>query len=149
VQEMPADALVLDGTRDSLSVLRDFVQGVAGAAGLDRGPTYNLMLAVDEIATNIIVHAYEERNVSGILTVHAQVDVTSLRVFLEDEGPPYDPALHTMPTQEGLSQPLEHRSAGGLGVMLAKHGVDELNYRSADGRNVHEFVLCLRGGNKK
>ena len=53
------DVLTLPGNFDALSPIRDYVKAAANAAGLDHTATYNLLLAVDEIATNVVVHGYE------------------------------------------------------------------------------------------
>ncbi len=59
------DAVTFPGTLDALSPIRDYVKAAAEAAGLDHSAAYNLVLAVDEIATNVIVHGYERVAVKG------------------------------------------------------------------------------------
>lgn len=47
------------GTVDSLDSLREYVGELAERAGLPKKKVYNLKLAIDEIATNIILYGYE------------------------------------------------------------------------------------------
>ncbi|MGA9380780.1 MAG: ATP-binding protein, partial [Phormidium sp.] len=53
------EQLTVPGTLDSLSKISDYVLSAASAAGLDKKASYKLRLAVDEIATNVIVYGYE------------------------------------------------------------------------------------------
>ena len=48
------------GNLDSLSPIREYVKSAANTAGLSKKATYELCLAVDEIATNIALYGYEE-----------------------------------------------------------------------------------------
>ena len=48
--------LTLPGTLDALQPIRDYVKDLAKGAGLDDSAVYNLCLAVDEIATNVVLH---------------------------------------------------------------------------------------------
>jgi serine/threonine-protein kinase RsbW len=129
------------GTLDSLGLLRAYVTAAAQSAGLDNKATYKLCLAVDEIATNIIVHGYEEAGRSGVLDVRAEMDGRTLTIIMEDDGVPFDPRQSDLPNSEDLSKPLEDRPIGGLGVFLAFDGVDEFEYERSSGRNRNIFVV--------
>lgn len=134
---------VFPGTLDSLAPIRAFVAQAAGAAGLDRGASYNLCLAVDEIATNIVTHGYQAAGLKGDLRVATAVEGGRLLVRMEDHGRSYDPHQHDLPEKEGLSAPLHERALGGLGILLAFQGVDELRYMAGEGGNVHSFAVNL------
>jgi len=130
-------------TLDSLQPIRDYVTKVAADAGLDRGAIYDLCLAVDEIATNVIIHGYEEAGLSGNLKIGADLDRDKLIIRLEDHGKAYDPNFHELPTELDLQAPLEERQMGGLGIFLAKTSVQDLQYTAGDLGNVHRFVMAL------
>ena len=129
------------GALDSLGLIRDFVAAAANTAGFDKKRTYDLCLAVDEIATNIILHGYEEAGRSGGVDVRAEIEGQRLTVTLEDDGDPFDPLQGKLPKEEDLSRPLEDRPIGGLGLFLALEGVDEFKYERAGGRNRNIFVV--------
>jgi len=131
------------GTLDSLEPIRAYVAAAAASAGLDRSAIYKLCLAVDEIATNVVMHGYEEAGLTGEIEVSAGVFDNSFRVQLKDHGQPYDPASHEQPADTDLGLPLEDRRMGGLGILLAKDSVDELKYESGKDGNVHHFVVRL------
>jgi len=131
----------LPGTLESLAGLRDCIAKQAEAAGLSRKAIYNLCLAIDEIATNVVLHGYQEAGRTGPLRVGTALDDEGFTVTLEDEGAPFDATQHAIPTAEDLAQPLEERKVGGLGILLALRGVDALQYESAPGVNRHIFVV--------
>ena len=129
-------------TLDSLAALRTRVEEAAAAAGLDRTASYRLVLAVDEIATNIVTHGYEAHGIAGTIGLAVQRGDGWLRVTLEDTAPPFDPRAAAQPDAATLSLPLEQRPVGGLGVMLSLSGVDDLDYQQVAGGN--RTVLGVR-----
>src|ERR1700722_13172578 len=135
------DAVTFPGTLDALSPIRDYVKAAAEAAGLDHSAAYNLVLAVDEIATNVIVHGYEEAGLKGDISIETARHEDSLAIQLADTGKSYDPHAHPEPDDVGLFKGLGDRPIGGLGIMLAKDGVDDLQYQSTELGNVHRFVV--------
>ena len=135
------EALTVPGTLDSLKVIRDYVFAAADAAGIDKKRAYRLGLAVDEIASNIIIHGYDEAGLAGPIWVTAQLTDADLTVVLEDNAVPYNPILQAAP--EGLDAPLQARQIGGLGVFLAFRNVDKFDYEFVAGRNRNIFVVNL------
>jgi serine/threonine-protein kinase RsbW len=133
------DPLTVPGTLDSLSAIARYVLAAAQAAGLDSRAAYRLRLAVDEIATNVISHGYEEAGHEGSVVVKAEVDEQTLRITLEDTAPPFDPFRAPMADQTELA--MEDRPIGGLGVFLAMRGVDEFRYEHDGTCNRNIFVM--------
>lgn len=133
------ESLRVPGDLGSLKKIRDYVTSAAAVAGLDKKRTYRLSLAVDEIATNIITHGYDEAGLSGEILVHTKVTEDQLQITIEDVGMPYNPLLHAEP--EDLDSQLADRAIGGLGVYLALKSVDEFRYEYADGSNHNILVM--------
>jgi serine/threonine-protein kinase RsbW len=119
-------------TLDSLGIVAEFVMVAAVSAGLDKRASYRLRLAVDEIATNIIVHGYAEAGLQGALELFAEVDDRTLTFLIEDTGAAFDPHQASVPETD---LPLEQRPIGGLGVYLAIRSVDEFLYERIGDRN--------------
>ena len=135
------DPLILPGELDSLGPIGRYVLDAATAAGLDRSTAYKLRLAVDEIATNAVIHGYQEGNISGQVVVSATIDDGALTIAVEDTARPFDPAASALPSEEELDLPLEEREMGGLGVLLAREGVHDFRYERVDGRNRSIFIV--------
>lgn len=134
-------SLTVPGTLDSLSTIADFVVAAAKQAGLDKKAAYRLRLAVDEIATNIIVHGYEEANYEGEVNLLLNIDDKTLTLTLEDTGVAYDPNQHLVPEEAALKLPLEQRPTGGLGIYLALQGVDKFIYERAANKNRNTVIM--------
>ena len=136
--------LTVPGTLESLSLIRDYVRAAAARAGLDKKRTYSLELAVDEIATNIVNHGYQEAGRVGDVVVRATIEANELTIVLEDTAVPFDPRRLRRPIQIDL--PLAERPIGGLGVFLAMENVDEFDYEYEDGHNRNIFVVNRLAG---
>jgi len=131
--------LTVRGELDSLAALREFVGAAATSAGLGKSAAYRLSLAVDEIATNIVKHGYQEAGLEGMIDVSYEIDGDRLRIHLDDTGAAYDPTPYS--TAAELDQPLETRAEGGLGVFLAIRSVDDFRYVTSAGKNRHTLVV--------
>ncbi|MDJ0797208.1 MAG: ATP-binding protein [Calothrix sp. MO_167.B12] len=133
------ESLKIAGELESLDEIAKYVLFAAKQACLAKTKAYKLRLAVDEIATNIIIHGYKEAGIKGDIVCHAQLSDKSLIIHLEDTGIKYDSTKKEQP--DNLLEPLEKREIGGLGIYLAASGVDEFVYKRIDNRNRHTFVV--------
>ena len=131
--------LHVPGTLDSLPLLGEYVAAAAAAARLDKHAAYRLRLAVDEIATNAVVHGYAKAKRAGLFVITATVEGSKLTILLQDSSPPYDP--RQTPPPQALDRPPHERPSGGLGVYLALQGVDAYRYEYVHGRNCHTFDM--------
>jgi anti-sigma regulatory factor (Ser/Thr protein kinase) len=104
----------IPATLDSLGAIAEYVMAAAASAGLDKQASYRLRLAVDEIATNIIVHGYANVGHQGALELRAEIDDRTLTIAIDDTGATYDPRQTPIPD---LNLPLEQRPIGGLGLL--------------------------------
>ncbi len=131
--------LVVPGQLDSLTEIGDYVLDAAQQAGLTARSTYGLRLAVDEIASNIVLHGYQAANMHGSIRISATIEPRTLTVVLEDKALPFDPRL--FPPPDNLDAPLEERNIGGLGLYLALQSVDQFRYESVGSRNRNVFIV--------
>lgn len=131
--------LTVQGDLTSIDQLAEYVATAATLAGLDQRAAYCLRLAVDEIATNIITHGYQDAGLTGDLTVTADFRSDRLIIQLEDNGAIYDP--RQTPPPDNLDQPLNERKAGHLGIFLAMWGIDGFTYERIHDHNRSTFVM--------
>lgn len=129
------------GDLDSLQPIRDFVMKHAQAAGIEPGPRYKLITAVDEIATNIVNYGYRDAGRSGDVRLYAEVTPTQLIITLEDNAIPFDPLAHDLPDDDELTTDLHQREIGGLGIFLTLYGVDEFKYEFVNEQNRNIFIM--------
>jgi anti-sigma regulatory factor (Ser/Thr protein kinase) len=101
--------------------------------------THALMLGVEELASNIVNHAYEcDATQSFRLTMQYLGD--RFTVELRDHGPAFDPLQAAAPD---LEEDPDERGIGGLGVHLARHFIEELNYARTGDENVLRLIKHL------
>ena len=99
---------------------------------------FNLNLALEEILTNVISYAYDDKDEHQI-TVRLFLEQGQLKVEVEDDGRPFNPLEAPEPD---LSKSLEERPVGGLGIHLVRKLMDELEYRREEGRNL--FLIKMK-----
>lgn len=124
--------------RKNLSVIRDFVAEQMAEAGAVQRDIDDMVQAVDEAATNIIVHGYQDK--PGWIDVEIKITEKSASVILRDQAPTFHPDQAPHPD---LSLPLHKRPVGGLGVYLIRKCVDELKHNTPEGGG-NELVLVKR-----
>jgi anti-sigma regulatory factor (Ser/Thr protein kinase) len=138
--------VTLPGDLNALEPIAELVMEQAAIAGLDKHAAYQLQLAVDELATNCVIHGYQEHGLEGDLRVSADVAEGSLTVIVEDSAVPYDPRRHDMArVEETFDDPLHERPIGGLGVYFVMQAVDEFDYQYVDGRNRNTLIVHCPG----
>ena len=110
---------------ENLDPMREFVGEFARQAGMDEKDIYNLQLATDEAASNIIEHAYEGI-AEGVLDLSCgMIEPGTIKIILIDYGYPFDPSTIPMPD---LKADLSARKIGGLGIFLMRKLMDEVHY---------------------
>jgi serine/threonine-protein kinase RsbW len=130
--------LEVEGTTDNLPALRNIVAATLKLLGIVNPPAYDIQLAVDEITTNIVKHAYEKM-VGRIWVTCYRLD-DEFRVIVKDEGRPFDRT--TMPPPD-LTSELEKRKVGGPGIYFVRRVMTRMSYEYRDGRNIVTMMKKL------
>ena len=132
------ETLKVRGTIQDIEPVINYAITAAHEAGLGEQAMHRVRLAVDEIATNIVVHGYTEAGRSGDLSISAEYDEEQLTICLEDSGKQYDPRSAPPPN---LTSATEKRPLGGLGVYLALWAVDQFYYEHKKNRNQSILIV--------
>jgi anti-sigma regulatory factor (Ser/Thr protein kinase) len=122
---VPAVTLSLPGLLDDLAAWLDAL-GVAPEVRDD------LVLALDEAVTNVIEHGYGDG--AGDVVVSAVADADGIELAVADRAPAFDPLTNA--PAPSLSDAIEDRAVGGLGVFLIRQLMDRVDYRYEGGCNV-------------
>ena len=124
---------------EQLATIRAFVERHARELGGDPFDVYDLILAVNEMATNIVVHGY--RGQAGAIEIELWAFGDGIEVRLRDRAPLFDP---TRAPEPDLSLPLHKRPLGGMGIHVTRELMDSLSYRvTPEGEN--ELTLTKQG----
>lgn len=126
-------SLAIKADLDNLGQVRDFIEENMEETGLSQECAGELLLAVDEAVSNIIMHGFKSKS-DGDIQVEVTQQPDALLVHIRDNAPLFDPTRDRNPHLE--ISPLEREAPGGFGVYLLNHLVDKIDYRvTEDGRN--------------
>ena len=114
-----------------LDEIREFVGAIARTGGFGDKDVYNIQLAADEAASNIIEHAYEGVS-NGLLELSCGVKGNIITIILVDHGESFDPSEIPLPD---LKADLSERKIGGLGIFLMRKLMDEVHYEAKPNKN--------------
>ena len=116
----------------ALADMRALVQHMAERAGFTEKEVFDLVLAADEAATNIIEHSMPHTDV--VCSCTTDFARRSLLVELQySSGDTFQPSP---PTAIEIGERIRQRERGGLGLYLMHKLVDSIDYLHEGGRNV-------------
>ena len=93
---------------------------------------YDLKLALDEVVTNVMRHAYP-KDEDHQFSLEVTVSDWEFSARVVDDGMAFDPLAHPPPN---LDVPLEDRQEGGLGIFLVRQIMTSVEYQRVGGRNI-------------
>ena len=133
---MAAARLTIDADLGRLAEVRRFLRDNAPGLGADEAMVRDLVQAVDEWVTNVIVHGY--RGKRGPIEIELERSRFEIEVHIRDAAPAFDPS--TAPAFD-KDLPLERRPTGKMGIHLIRELSDRFERtESADGGN--EVTIC-------
>lgn len=125
-----------------LDEIREFVGDIARAGNFSDRDVYNIQLATDEAASNIIEHAYEGVG-DGLLEISCGVNGSAITIILVDHGESFDPSEVPVPD---LKADLSERKIGGLGIFLMRKLMDDVRYEAEPRKNRNILTMIKRKG---
>ena len=129
--------VIFPASYESLESIGELSTQAATEAGFDANAAYEVQLAVDEAATNIIEHAYGGEG-RGDIFISYEIAPETLILRLHDHGKPFDPKLVKNPK---LHLKLEEVSPRGLGIFWMRRLMDEVRFEfSSDGGNTLTMI---------
>ncbi len=121
---------------NQLEAIGEFVTAAARQANMGERDIFAVQMAVDEAATNIIVHGYQEQE-GATLSIACRKEADDLVIEMRDRGRPFDPCEVPEPD---LHTPLEKRQEGGLGIFLMRRMMDRVEFSRQGDENVLTMV---------
>lgn len=123
------------GRMSELPSLIDFVETACEDAAINPDVRFDLTLAVEEAASNVIEHGYKNRG--GPLGVLFLVTNGVVTIELRDNAKPFKPGKVGRPDE---TIPLEERPLGGLGLHLMHQLMDEVRYEALPDGNLLTMI---------
>ena len=140
------DELRVEATIENVRRISEFVRDMGQRLRWTDDALFDIDLAVEEAAANIVRHAYRSGQARDILL---RMDTTDdvVRITLTDWGFPFD-ADNVRPFDDDA--PVETRAKGGMGLRIIESLMDDVSRNTAPapgGPNV--LVLCKYVENRR
>lgn len=119
----PLGELRIVAVLENLRILSAFIQGIGQRLQLTEKCLFDIELAVEEAATNVVYHAYGDIPAGDLLAQVDLLDQDSLRIRLTDWGAALDP--ESVPAFD-INAPLEARIDGGMGLHFINSLMDRV-----------------------
>jgi anti-sigma regulatory factor (Ser/Thr protein kinase) len=133
--------LRVEAVRENLRTISYFLHGVARRLDLTEDTLFEIEVAVEEAAVNIVSHAYP-RGETGDIVIRVDLLDEVLHISLADWGTPLDPDK-VRPFD--LDAPVETRVEGGMGLHLISNLVDQvIRKASSSPGQPNELTLIKR-----
>ncbi len=126
--------IILHNRIEEIERLGNFVDELSDELGIDPGTAFNLNLALEEAATNIINYAYPEGEDHTFSITARKDDKAVLSLSLRDSGTAFNPLEEAPEVDTTLG--VEERAIGGLGIFLIRQIMDSVSYERTDGQNI-------------
>ena len=124
--------------RDALPQVDAFLGEVCGEAGLGRQTCLRLILLVEELFTNTVVHGHGADSEAPV-RIECEVSPGRIALIYEDTGPAHDPFARVVAPDADAD--VENRPIGGLGVLLVSAMAQQVEYQRAGDRNRISLVI--------
>ena len=107
--------LIVEKTFGGLEVISDFVQKMCSQTKIGFKKTWELMMAIDEVCSNLITCSYDD---GDFIKITWKLDGNKVKIEIEENGSPFNP----------LGNFNEEDNFYGLGPQLVEKMVDEVKY---------------------
>ncbi len=124
----------------ALAELRSFLQKNKAIFKLSEVDRHQVTLAVEEVCANLIIHSHACNPKEEI---HLEVKELNKKIIVEitDKGDAFNLLEYKVPD---LSQVIEEKRKGGIGILLVKKIMDEIEFESKNGKNICRLIKNFR-----
>ena len=124
----------------ALAELRSFLQQNKAIFKLSEVDRHQVTLAVEEVCANLIIHSHDCNPKEEI---HLEVKALDKKIIVEitDKGDAFNLLEYEVPD---LSQVIGEKRKGGIGILLVKKIMDEIEFESKNGKNICRLIKNFR-----
>ena len=121
------------GQSQTAELIGDFLE----SNKVDKKLQHKALVAYDEIVGNTIAYGYADKAENEIV-LGINVDKKRIEMVIIDNAKLFNPLEKSNPE---MSLSVEEAKVGGLGIHMTKNLMDELDYKSSNGKNILTMVL--------
>lgn len=115
-----------------------FIEEQLEKAGFDSKNTIKVVTACEEIIVNVMNYAYSD--MEGNLVIAFDDNADSIKIIFIDNGKPFNPFDEP---DVDITKTVEERDIGGLGILMVKKLMDDVQYEYKDNQNVLTIMKKL------
>ncbi|MCQ2545522.1 MAG: SpoIIE family protein phosphatase, partial [Clostridia bacterium] len=130
--------LTFPASVDALNDVLGFVESELEKADCPMKLSMQIAVAVEEAFVNIANYAYPGED--GIMKMGISIENGIVRLRLADYGVPFDPVQKEDPD---ITQDVESRDIGGLGIFMVKKTMDDVQYERKDNQNILTLTKAI------
>ena len=136
-----------DMTSDTANLkgLSEFVLSCLIPDITDKSILDEIVISIDEVATNIILHAYEKRKDRP---VHLDIELSPEKVIFTfiHTGKVFDPVQIDQPH---LSKSIDEREINGMGLYIIQQFMSKVEYVFMDGTHKENKIIMIKNLKKE
>ena len=121
----------IPSSRNKLRLMRKFVTDVLNEHGVSEVETNMMVLAVDEVCANIVIHGHPDSQ-SHKVRIDIRFKNDGIGFDIIDQGDAFDLVNYKEPALEEL---IKNKHKGGIGIMLVKKIMDDIQFESTRSQN--------------
>lgn len=120
----------------ALVELRSFLQLSLKTYGFSEVDRHQLVLAVEEVCANLIIHSHA-CNPKELIYLEVKELKKKLSIEITDKGDAFNLLEYEVPD---LKKVIEEKRKGGIGILLVKKIMDEIEFESKNGKNTCRLI---------
>ena len=119
-------------TKKNLKLIRDFITEYLNSYALSDILLNQIVLAVDEICANLIIHANQE-DPSKFITLQIEKVKNSIKFEIADNGVAFNQNKYQEPD---IEEHIRIGKKGGVGIALVNRIMDSVEFKTVKGQNI-------------
>ncbi|WP_040479034.1 ATP-binding protein [Mariniradius saccharolyticus] len=120
--------------------LRDFLQGILSDTTMSEVEQHQVILAVEEVAANLIIHSHD-CNPKEFIEINVSRDKKLLKIEIIDSGEKFNILEYQEPD---ITEVIKSKRKGGLGIILVKRIMDKIEFESFQNKNICRLYKILK-----
>lgn len=120
--------------------LRDFLQGILSGTAMSEVEQHQVILAVEEVAANLIIHSHD-CNPKEFIEINVSRDKKLLKIETIDSGEKFNILEYQEPD---ITEVIKSKRKGGLGIILVKRIMDKIEFESFQNKNICRLYKILK-----
>lgn len=131
-------SVTFDADITKIKEMIDYLKKDMDRFQLSEKAKFNVIMAAEEIFSNIAQYAYEKTDKNAVVTIKTKMEGEHYCLTFIDKGKKYNPLENKEPD---ILAKMSERAIGGLGVFLTKKLADKLLYSYDNGQNILKIYI--------